>query len=71
MLTGKPPFCKGDILYHHLHSDIPELNTDIPPNIYPQLIKIILNCLAKNPDDRYSDVGHLINDIYSLRKDLS
>ncbi len=53
MLTGSPPFLKGDIAYHHLHS----LPTS--PGITPEIDAIILRCLEKDPAKRIQSAEEL------------
>lgn len=55
MLTGKTPF-DGDtpvaVAMRHIQ-DMPEPPRHLNPNIPPQLERIILKCLEKDPRDRY------------------
>ena len=51
MVTGAPPFVKGDMTYHHVHTaPIPprQVNQKIPES----LEKIILKCLDKGPREK-------------------
>jgi len=61
MLTGRPPFT-GDgaiaVLIAHARERVrppSELRADVPEG----LERVILRCLAKRPEDRFSDVGEL------------
>jgi len=61
MLTGRPPF-SGDrgiqVLLAHVHDPVTpprELRPDLPGD----LEQIVLRCLAKNPQDRFQDMGSL------------
>lgn len=59
LTTGRLPFLKGDLGYHHIHTAPPnprELNAKIPQ----ELNAVILKCLEKNPDDRYQSVAELM-----------
>ncbi|MCP4401628.1 MAG: serine/threonine protein kinase [bacterium] len=53
MLTGSPPFIRGDIAYHHLHSQ-PKT-----PNISADLDEIVLRCLEKDPQARFQSAEAL------------
>jgi len=51
LATGCVPFSEGDVAYHHRHTAPPdprELIADIPA----ELAELILQLIAKNPDDR-------------------
>jgi serine/threonine protein kinase len=51
LLTGRVPFGKGDVLYHHRHTPPPDprsLAKDLPD----PLAELVLRLMAKNPDDR-------------------
>ncbi|MCB9533316.1 MAG: protein kinase [Myxococcales bacterium] len=58
--TGQVPFSKGDLSYHHLHTDPPRAR-DLNPNISQELSDIIYKCMAKDPDGRYGSVEELMN----------
>lgn len=69
MLTGKPPF-ESDTLIAIAHKQIFEFPTppkDLNPQIPVWLDNIILKCLAKEPENRYQDVGELISDLENHR----
>lgn len=53
MLTGSPPFMQGDIAYHHLYS------TPESPDISLTIDAIILQCLAKDPKQRFQSANEL------------
>jgi serine/threonine-protein kinase len=51
LLTGRVPFGKGDVVYHHRHTAPPDPRThakDLPD----VMAELILRLMAKNPDDR-------------------
>jgi serine/threonine-protein kinase len=62
LLTGKMPFT-GDsnmvIMAQHLNGTAPRLDR-INPSISPQLAAIVATCLARDPNDRYTDMTALI-----------
>ena len=66
MLCGHPPFRAGDgegvaeILDQHLRADPPRLNRrEAGVSVPPALERVVLRCLAKDPDDRYRDMDAL------------
>jgi serine/threonine-protein kinase len=61
MLTGKPPFFKGNLKYQHLHVE-PEPLVNKIPDLNPHINKIILRCLQKNPALRYYSCRKLLKD---------
>ena len=64
MLTGKMPF-PGDyeqaVIYAILHEE-PEFSEEIPPNLQQLLPK----ALAKDPQERYQNVGEVLADLESF-----
>ncbi|PIE33613.1 hypothetical protein CSA56_10885 [candidate division KSB3 bacterium] len=62
MLTGSPPFLKGDIAYHHLHSQ-PQ-----SPEIQPDIDAIILQCLEKAPNKRIQSAEELYRIVLNQSK---
>lgn len=50
--TGTVPFYKGELSYHHLHSE-PSSPRSLNPNLSETLDKIILKLLQKDPNDRF------------------
>lgn len=54
MLTGSPPFTRGDLAYHHIYTPPPA------PGISEQIDAIVLRCLAKNPSDRFQSAEALL-----------
>jgi serine/threonine-protein kinase len=63
MLAGRPPFTEGDIAYQHFRVPARPIS-EIPD----QLNSIILKCLAKNKEDRWSTARELAE---ALRQFLS
>ena len=57
--TSKVPFAKGDLSYHHLHTDPPKIH-DVNPKISVELSNIILRCMAKKPEDRFASANDLM-----------
>ena len=71
MLTGAPPFEGADsreIVTRHLHEPVPmaSLSRDRVP---PWLSGVILRCLAKHPDDRYSSARAVLDALRDGRGD--
>ncbi len=60
MLTGVPPFQKGDIYYHHLHTQPAPPNT-LVPEIPDRLNNIVVKCLQKDPQRRFPSTSELLS----------
>jgi serine/threonine protein kinase len=56
--TGQVPFSKGDLSYHHLHTEPPSV-LELNPKIGEELAGIIHKCMAKSPDDRFKSAADL------------
>lgn len=64
LLQGRYPYhsrVAAEVITKHVHAPIPELDPSpaIPPGVPP----IIRKCLAKDPSDRYDDVGELVAEL--------
>jgi serine/threonine-protein kinase len=57
--TAKVPFAKGDLTYHHLHTPPPAAG-DVNPTISKELSDLILRCMSKKPDDRFTSANELM-----------
>lgn len=60
MITGTPPFTKGDVIYGHLHEEPPRLRAHTP-DAPEALEEPIARCLAKRPEDRFPAVTHVLD----------
>jgi len=69
MLTGKPPFSKGDIYYQHLHT-YASAPRSINPMIPSALEKIVLKSIEKKKELRYQTVDDMIDAISNLSKSV-
>lgn len=69
MVTGTLPFTKGDIAYHHLHTDPPS-PIRYNPSIPQALEKIIMKCLSKKKEERYQTASEIKRDLAPLRAAL-
>lgn len=65
LATGQPPFPAGDVIHAHLTTQPPN-PLDLVPDLHPELARIILRCLEKDPDHRYSNTGELRADLDAL-----
>lgn len=64
LLQGRYPYhsrVAAEVITKHVHAPIPDVDSgpDIPPGVPP----IIRKCLAKDPKDRYDDVGQLVAEL--------
>ena len=70
MLAGHPPFQSAnatELLLAHVNTP-PQSLRDIPGlEISPEVDALVLRCLAKNPENRFSDAGQLAQAIDRLR----
>ena len=62
LATGRPPFIEGDVYYHHLNTP-PAPPRSLNPKIPETLDRIILKCLAKDPDQRYQRARDILADL--------
>lgn len=73
LITGQHPFCKGqkyktkDICLKQI-GEMPVQPTEINENVSCSLSRIAMKAMAKNPENRYRRMEHLIAD---LREELS
>ena len=58
LLTGNVPFTGQETSYHHIHT-LPPAPRDVTATVSPELNAVILQCLAKRPEDRYQDAKTL------------
>jgi serine/threonine-protein kinase len=70
LLTGRPPF-SGDtpvsIAYQHVSANL-ILPSKLVSEVDENLDRVIAVMLSKNPNDRYQQVGALLDDIYRIEK---
>ena len=57
--TGSVPFFKGDLSYHHIHSEPPRPSS-MNDGISAELEEVILKLLEKDPSDRFADAGKVL-----------
>ena len=57
--TGSVPFYKGDLSYHHIHTDPPKPRS-MNPKLSKEMEGIILKLLAKDPDNRYQSAKDVL-----------
>ena len=64
LLTGSPPFTRGDIAYHHLYT------APAPLELAPTLAALVLRCLAKDPAQRVSSAAELQRLVKAVEQDV-
>lgn len=69
-LLGMPPFISGDIAYQQVNMP-PTPPIDQNPDIPPQVNRIALKCLEKNPADRYQRAADLKTDLDAALHELA
>ncbi|MBA3685226.1 MAG: protein kinase [Planctomycetes bacterium] len=73
LLTGKLPFTGADatsVIYQHIHQ-APKAPKEIDPNIPEDYQAVVLTCLQKRADDRYSTAQALLSDLEALQQGRS
>jgi molecular chaperone DnaK len=55
MINGTPPFYKGNVEYHHVHTPAEPL----PDGVSPLLRNIVTKCIEKSPNDRFQSVKEI------------
>ena len=68
MLTGRPPYSKGDVYYQHLHARPTPLRS-VNPEIPSGLEKIVLKCIEKRKERRFKTVDEILDALSNLAKD--
>ena len=58
LATGRPPFPKGDVIDAHLNT-VPQNPLDLAPDLDPEIGRIILKCMAKEPHHRFTETRQL------------
>ena len=73
LLSGRSPF-KGmhetAIIYEIVNVD-PEPVTILKPDLPPDIDAILLECLAKEPDERYQSAREIVKDLRKLKRESS
>jgi len=62
VITGRPPFVEGDILYHHLHTS-PVSARERNPQVPVWLDAIILKSMMKDRTKRFPSVAVLLQEL--------
>jgi tetratricopeptide (TPR) repeat protein len=70
MLCGTPPFYQGEILYHHSHT-MPDPPTSRLPSLPPDVDAVLMRCLEKDKEARYSSVAEFAQALKGLKARLS
>jgi len=65
IVTGTVPFKEGDLAYHHRHTPAPDPR-EIDTNVPAPLAALILELLAKRPDDRPANAGEVSKRLKAL-----
>jgi tetratricopeptide (TPR) repeat protein len=65
LATGRLPFRRGNIPYHHVHTPPPDPR-EHEASLPEPLVRIILRCLEKSPDARYQSASELAEELGAL-----
>jgi tetratricopeptide (TPR) repeat protein len=60
--TGKVPFAKGDLSYHHLHTAPPRAK-DLNSKLSDEMDDLIAKCIRKKPDERYQSASDILKQL--------
>ena len=70
LATGRPPFYRGNVIDAHL-KDAPPDPRDSVPDLHPDLARIILRCLGKQPGERFQAADELRDELLRLPERLT
>ena len=73
MLTGAPPFTGESpfaIAYKHVHEQVPPPSTRAP-GLSPSVDALVLDALAKDPDERPDDAGEMLEQLRAVQASLT
>jgi serine/threonine protein kinase len=70
LVTGTVPFREGDLIYHHRHTPPPDPRTHLA-EIPAAMAEIILQLLAKAPDDRPRDAAEVGKCLQAILRETS
>ena len=62
MATGTVPFTEGNIPYHHVHTQPPDIR-DLQPGLPAALAGVVSRCLQKDPDSRPQSAREIAADL--------
>jgi serine/threonine protein kinase len=73
MITGEPPF-RGDSVYATMNMRLktdPSPPSTIRPECPPELDRIVLKAMARNPEERYQSAAEMMYDLQALMPEQS
>ncbi len=70
LLTGRVPFGKGDVLFHHRHTAPPDPRLHAE-NLPDPMVELVLRLMAKSPDDRYQTTAEVRSILAGIGQSLS
>jgi len=62
LATGSVPCTEGNIPYHHVHTEPPDIR-DLRPELPAELASVVARCLQKDPDARYQSAKEILVDL--------
>lgn len=66
LLTGRPPFVTGEVMYHHMYTPPPK-PSEVNPQVPPEIDALVLSCLEKEKDARVASAEALRAALRPLR----
>lgn len=73
LLAGRPPFAEGEplaIMFQHLNADPPSSRA-VRPDVPPELDRLVLDLLAKDPARRPADAGRVTAALQAVQRALA
>jgi len=67
LVTGRPPFIDGDVLYHHMHS-APPRPSDFEAGLPAALDDLVLACIAKDAQQRIASAAEIRERLRAVMK---
>jgi serine/threonine-protein kinase len=65
LITGTVPFKQGNIPYHHVHTQPPDVR-ELRPEISKPVAQLIARCLEKDAADRYQTAGAILDQVRTI-----
>jgi serine/threonine protein kinase len=71
-LTGKLPFAGKNaaaVILKHMEQEVPSPRS-LVPNLHPGLSELVVRMMAKDPNQRFAEVGDLLEALRGIRNDM-
>ena len=68
VLSGRPPFIEGEILYHHMYTEPEPLSAHV--RVLPELEELIMRCIAKEKSERIASADRIAEVFGNIRRQI-